>query len=191
MKIDLHIRDLMPPLEQLFIVRLVYLTPQIVTDRHTPIIAKIMRYREYIYIFSNRLIQLPRERNRSMGWPLYWAKAKGFLHWGYNFYYGRLSHGLYNPALDPCCGFANAGTTYSVYPGADKKPLQSIHQKIFTDALTDLRALQLLEALTNRETCMELIRDHFGEPDFFNTPDDPRTFMAFRQALNQAIKERM
>jgi len=31
---------------------------------------------------SNRLIQLPRERNRSMGWQLYWAKAKGFLHWG-------------------------------------------------------------------------------------------------------------
>lgn len=70
---------------------------------------------------SNRLIQLPRERNRSMGWQLYWAKAKGFLHWGYNFYYRRLSHGLYNPALDPCCGFANAGTTYSVYPGTDKR----------------------------------------------------------------------
>ena len=137
---------------------------------------------------SNRLIQLPRERNRSMGWQLYWAKAKGFLHWGYNFYYGRLSHGLYDPALDPCCGFANAGTTYSVYPGRHGKPLQSIHQKIFTDALIDHRALQLLESLTDRETCMELIREHLGEPSFYNTPDDPGTLLAFRLAVNEKIK---
>jgi len=137
---------------------------------------------------SNRLIQLPRERNRSMGWQLYWAKAKGFLHWGYNFYYGRLSHGLYDPALDPCCGFANAGTTYSVYPGRDGKPLQSIHQKIFTDALTDHRALQLLESLGGRDVCMALIRRHLGEPSFYNTPKDPQTLLNFRLAVNETIK---
>lgn len=137
---------------------------------------------------SNRLIQLPRERNRSMGWQLYWAKAKGFLHWGYNFYYGRLSHGLYDPALDPCCGFANAGTTYSVYPGRDGMPLQSIHQKTFTDGLTDHRALQLLESLAGREVCMELIRTHLGEPSFYNTPDDPETLLRFRSAVNETIK---
>lgn len=140
---------------------------------------------------SNRLIQLPRERNRAMGWQLYWARAKGFLHWGYNFYYGRLSHGLYDPALDPCCGFANAGTTYSVYPGRDKKPLQSIHQKIFTDALTDLRALELLESMTDRQTCLGLIQSHFGQLSFFNAPQDPQTYMAFRKAINDKIKERM
>ena len=137
---------------------------------------------------SNRLIQLPRERNRSMGWQLYWAKAKGFLHWGYNFYYGRLSHGLYDPALDPCCGFANAGTTYSVYPGRDGKPLQSIHQKIFADGLTDHRALQLLESLAGRDVCMELIRTYLGEPDFYNTPKDPQTLLRFRSAVNDKIK---
>ena len=137
---------------------------------------------------SNRLIQLPRERNRSMGWQLYWAKAKGFLHWGYNFYYGRLSHGLYDPALDPCCGFANAGTTYSVYPGRGGVPLQSIHQKIFTDALTDHRALQLLESLAGRETCMELIECYLGQPSFYNTPSDPQTMLRFRSAINEKIK---
>lgn len=137
---------------------------------------------------SNRLIQLPRERNRSMGWQLYWANAKGFLHWGYNFYYGRLSHGLYDPALDPCCGFANAGTTYSVYPGRDGKPLQSIHQKTFTDALTDHRSLQLLESLAGRETCMELIREYLGEPSFYNTAQSPQTLLDFRAAINKKIK---
>ena len=137
---------------------------------------------------SNRLIQLPRERNRAMGWQLYWAKAKGFLHWGYNFYYGRLSHGLYDPALDPCCGFANAGTTYSVYPGREGKPLQSIHQKIFADALIDHRALQLLESLTDRQTCMGLIREYLGEPSFYNTPENPEQLLAFRLAVNEKIK---
>ena len=137
---------------------------------------------------SNRLIQLPRERNRGIGVQLYFFNTKGFLHWGYNFYYGRLSHGLYDPAIDPCCGFANAGTTYSVYPGRDKKPLQSIHQKIFTEALIDIRALQLLEQLAGRDTCESLIREYLGEPDFYNTPDHPQILMDFRKAVNDKIK---
>lgn len=137
---------------------------------------------------SNRLIHLPRERNRGIGVQLYYFNAKGFLHWGYNFYYGRLSHGLYNPAIDPCCGFANAGTTYSVYPGRDRKPLQSIHQKIFTDALTDIRALRLLESVAGRETCETLIREYLGEPDFYNTPDNPQILLDFRKAVNDKIK---
>ena len=76
---------------------------------------------------SNRLIQLPRERNRAMGYMLYYHGAKGFLHWGYNYYYGHLSLGLYNPAIDPCCSWANAGTSYSVYPGIDRKQIGRAH----------------------------------------------------------------
>lgn len=138
---------------------------------------------------SNRLIQLPRERNRMMGTQLYAYKAKGFLHWGYNFYYGRLSHGLYNPMTDPCCGFPNAGTTYSVYPDVNRKPLQSIHQKTFAEGLVDMRALQLLESLSSRSVCISLIEEYLGKVDTFNTPDSPEKFMAFRAALNEKIKQ--
>ncbi len=137
---------------------------------------------------SNRLIQQPRERNRALGYMLYYYNAKGFLHWGYNYYYGRLAHGLYNPAIDPCCGFPNAGTTYSVYPGIDRKPLQSIHQKIFTDGLIDMRALQLLESLGGREECKKLIDDNMGVPNFFNTPETPEKMMTFRKKVNDRIK---
>jgi hypothetical protein len=137
---------------------------------------------------SNRLIQQPRERNRMMGTQLYAYNAKGFLHWGYNFYYGRLSHGLYNPMLDPCCGFPNAGTTYSVYPDVNRKPLQSIHQKIFAEGLIDMRALQLLESLAGREECEKIIVDCLGAVDTFNTPDTPEEFMNFRRTLNDRIK---
>ncbi len=137
---------------------------------------------------SNRLIQLPRERNRALGYMLYYHNAKGFLHWGYNYYYGRLAHGLYNPALDPCCGFPNAGTTYSVYPGEDKKPIQSIHQKIFADGLVDMRALQLLESLSSKEECNKLIDEYLGSPNFFNTPETPEKMISFRKKVNDRIK---
>jgi hypothetical protein len=137
---------------------------------------------------SNRLIQLPRERNRALGVQLYAFDIKGFLHWGYNYYYGRNSHGLYDPALDPCCGWPDAGAPYCVYPGRGGKPLQSIRQKIFTEALIDQRALQLLESLAGRKYCEELIVEHLGQPDFYNTPNDPETLIAFRNAVNEAIK---
>ncbi|MBE6643152.1 MAG: DUF4091 domain-containing protein [Ruminococcaceae bacterium] len=140
---------------------------------------------------SNRLINLPRERNRALGYMLYYHNAKGFLHWGYNYYYGRLAHGLYDPAIDPCCGFPNAGTTYSVYPGRDRKPLQSIHQKIFADGLVDMRALQLLESLAGREVCKKLIDDMLGSPNFFNTPETPEKLMEFRIAVNKEIKNHL
>lgn len=138
---------------------------------------------------SNRLIQLPRERNRGLGYMLYYHNAKGFLHWGYNYYYGRLAHGLYDPAKDPCCGFPNAGTTYSVYPSADRRPLQSIHQKIFTDGLIDMRALQLLESLAGREVCLALVDEIVGSPNFFNTPENPEKMIELRSAINEKIKE--
>lgn len=138
---------------------------------------------------ANRMIHVPRERNRSLGYMLYYYNVKGFLHWGYNYYYGRLAHGLYDPAGHPCCGFPNAGTSYSVYPGRNRKPLQSIHQKIFTDGLTDIRALQLLESLADREICEKLIEDHMGVPNFFNTPQTPEEMIAFRQAVNNKIRQ--
>jgi len=138
---------------------------------------------------SNRLIQLPRERNRSLGYQLYVARAKGFLHWAYNFYYGSLSYGLYNPMLDPCCGFPNAGTTYSVYPDVNRKPLPSIHQKVFYEAILDVRVLEMLEKLAGREATEDLIEKHFGKTDFYNTARSREAFLAFRNEVNEKIKK--
>lgn len=137
---------------------------------------------------SNRLIQLPRERNRSLGIQMYYYNTKGFLHWAYNFYYGAMSYGGFNPALNPCGGYANAGTSYFVYPANDGTAYQSVRQKIFAEALIDIRALQLLESLSDRSVCEELIIEHFGVPDFYKSPDCPDSFIAFRKAVNDKIK---
>lgn len=136
---------------------------------------------------SNRLIQLPRERNRILGIQMYYHGVQGFLHWGYNFYYGRLSKGLFDPKRNPCGGFPNAGTSYMVYPAEDGTAYQSVRQKIFLDGLTDIRALELLEALTDRSVCEQLIREYFGEIDFYTSPDGPEALIAFREAVNDGI----
>ena len=43
------------------------------------------------------------------------------------------------------------GDSFSVYPGADGTPLESIRLKVFHHALQDHRALNLLEELGGRE----------------------------------------
>ena len=137
---------------------------------------------------SNRLIQLPRERNRMLGVQLYYYNIKGFLHWAYNFYYGELCSGIFHPAMNPCGGYPNAGTSYSVYPANDGTAYQSVRQKIFAEGMIDMRALQLLEDLAGRKVCEELIEEYLGIPDFYKSPDKPDDLIAFRRAVNAKIQ---
>lgn len=137
---------------------------------------------------SNRLIQISPERNRSLGFKMYYYNMKGFLHWGYNYYYGELSGGSFNPFMNPCGGYPNAGTSYCVYPANDGTAYQSVRQKVFGDGLTDIRALQLLESLSDRTVCEEIIKEYFGVPDFFKMPDTPNILLKFRNEINKKIK---
>ena len=137
----------------------------------------------------NRLIQLPRQRNRYLGVQLYRFRMRGFLHWGYNYYYGELSTGRFDPFRDPCGGFPSAGTSYFVYPGDDGTAWQSIRQKIFGEGLQDQRALELLEALSGRDACEALLSAYFGQADFYDSPETPEKFITFRQELNRQIQK--
>ncbi len=137
---------------------------------------------------SNRLIQMPRARNRSLGVQLYQNNVKGFLHWGHNFYYGELCFGRIDPFISPCGGYPNAGTSYCVYPARDGTAYQSVRQKVFAEGLTDIRALRLLEALSGRAACEALIGKYFGRADFHSAVSDPAIFAAFRAELTDAIR---
>ena len=136
----------------------------------------------------NRLIQMPRERNRDLGYLMYYYRIRGFLHWGYNFYYGELCHGLVDPFLNPSGGYPNAGTSYCVYPAPDGTAYQSVRQKVFAEGLIDMRALELLESLSDRSVCEAIITKHFGVPDFFRAPASPEALIAFRAEVNDAIR---
>lgn len=138
---------------------------------------------------SNRLVSSPSELNRMIGVQMYRHNIIGFLHWGYNNYYDVLSNGLYNPCIDPGCYRRFPGSSFYVYPGSDGKCIQSIRQKVFYEAINDVRALTLLEKKKGRKVADALIAKHFGEVTFFTKPDSPEQFLAFRDELNLLLAE--
>lgn len=138
---------------------------------------------------SNRILICPPERNRILGTELYAWNIEGFLHWGYNYYYDMLSHGLYDPKTNAGGYNMHAGSCYCVYPGRNGKAIQSISLKVFYEGINDMRALQTLEALKGRAVCQHIIEKHFGTIDFHVKPTGPEAMLAFRDEVNRALKE--
>ena len=100
---------------------------------------------------ANRFIAMPSARSRILGVQLYLYDIEGFLQWGYNFYNTQHSTALVDPYSCTDGGDAfPAGDPYLVYPGRDGMPEESIRLMTTCEALFDLRALRLLEALRGR-----------------------------------------
>lgn len=137
---------------------------------------------------SNRLIINSNENNRIFGVQMYLYDIKGFLYWGYNYYYDMLSHGIFDPRVKPDGYYDRPGASYMVYPDNDGTAIQSIRQKIFYEAINDMRALQLLEKLCGRKKAERLIKKHFGEMTFDTLPQNPEQMLSFREELNRLIK---
>lgn len=135
---------------------------------------------------SNRTMPIPPERNRMLGIQMYAARIAGFLHWGYNFYYGVLSYGQFHPLLNPCGYGADGGTCFLVYPGSDGRALPSVRQKIFAEAILDYRALQRYEKSFGRAAADALLQDCFGTIDFHTTAS-AAAILAFRTRLNREL----
>lgn len=140
---------------------------------------------------SNRFIAMPASRNRIIGYQLFKYNIAGFLHWGYNFWYSRLSRKEINPYLstDADKGFP-AGDPFVVYPGDDGHPIASTRLKVFREALQDMRALQLLERLAGREHALELLDKGNDEPlTFSRYPRDPHWLPDKRESINMEIRK--
>lgn len=137
---------------------------------------------------SNRFIAMPSYRNRILGTQLYKYDIKGFLHWGYNFYYSQFSTKLINPYVsnDADYGFP-AGDAFSVYPGIDG-PLASLRLLVFADGLTDMRAMQLAEKLASKEAVMKLIEEQ-GEITFREYPASADYILKTRAKINELIEK--
>lgn len=138
---------------------------------------------------SSRVISVPREQNRIIGIQLYYYNIKGFLHWGYNNYYGQQSNFRFNPCLNPSGGFTLPGTSYMVYPAFDGTCYQSVRQKNFAEAICDIRLLTLLEKLKGKKECNKLIEKHFGIPRFDKSVDNAQTYTDFINDVFKMIKE--
>lgn len=139
---------------------------------------------------SNRFFCNSSLRTRVIGYQMYKFDIKGFLHWGYNFYYTRLSKGVVDPfeVTDAGKEFPS-GDSYIVYPAKDGTAYHSIRLKVFYDALQDMAALKALEKLTDKKTCLDIIEQEGKHSlTFSNYPHDETWLLETREAVNRAIK---
>lgn len=144
------------------------------------------------YDVSNRFIAMPSYRNRIIGTQLYKYDIEGFLHWGYNFYYNQFSHNSVNPYLSTDGDyFVSAGDAFSVYPGPDGKPMESIRLLVFYDALQDIRAFKLCESLYGKEFVINLLEEGIEPITFKCYPHNSEYLLSVREKINKAIIEKI
>ena len=132
---------------------------------------------------------MPNLRNRILGTQLYLMNVKGFLHWGFNFYYSQLSRCKINPYLITDAGGAfPAGDAFIVYPGEKDNVVESLRHEVLFDGFQDYMALKRLEEKKGREFVVDFIKKQ-GVVDFNTYPHDDLWFINYRQELNRLIND--
>ena len=142
---------------------------------------------------SNRFFCNDSLRNRVLGYQLFKFDIKGFLQWGYNFYYSQLSKSLIDPyKVSDAGGKFPSGDSYVVYPAKDGTAYHSIRLKVFFDALQDMAALNTLEKLTDKKTCLDIIEESGKHKlTFGDYPHEDEWLLTTREKINMKIKERI
>lgn len=137
----------------------------------------------------NRMFSQPSPRNRILGILLYKYDAKGFLHWGHNFWYSQYSKYPIDPFKTTAADNAfPSGDAFVVYPGENGEPLNSLRHIVFYDAFQDLRALKLLESLTSRKYVLRFIEQGLDIPlSFENYPHEQKWLLDLRERVNREI----
>ncbi|AMV39641.1 DUF4091 domain-containing protein [Planctomyces sp. SH-PL62] len=94
--------------------------------------------------FLQRLLDTPLAKIRMAGWLFYKLQARGFLHWGYNYWFVFCTSKIGDPFQDASVGAWPGmpyGDAFVVYPGSDG-PLDSIRWEVFAESLQDYALLQ-------------------------------------------------
>lgn len=140
---------------------------------------------------SNRLISNTAARTRVLGVQMYRYNALGFLHWGYNYYYDRLSTGIFDPKSNPCGYKQLPGCSYLAYPlmGHDYSVAPSLREKLMAEAFDDLRALKLLESKIGRKRVLEICEEALGGPIDYTTIPERDSLHFLRERINAEIKK--
>ncbi len=139
---------------------------------------------------ANRFMAMPSYRNRILGCQLYKNRIEGFLQWGFNFWFSERARRVINPyySTDAGEGFPS-GDAFVVYPLDDQgNVVVSLRLYVFYEGLQDLRALKLLESLTDRETVENLLT----EVTRFDTyPRNGEYLLSLRETVNQMIEKHL
>lgn len=137
----------------------------------------------------NRFMAMPSYRNRIVGLLFYRYGMEGFLHWGFNNYYSQYSIHEVDPYVETGAEDAfPAGDAFIVYPGKGGIPEESIRLMVLSEALSDLRACNLLEGLKGREYVLSLITDDVTAFTFSDYPRSAKWLLETRRKINTAIE---
>lgn len=128
------------------------------TDIPVPLVASAQAYIDakiphWVYYccaphgeWLNRFLDTPLAKVRMSGWLFYRLGAKGFLHWGYN-YWHRIEQEVpidpFNETAASAWPDIQYGDPFVIYPGADG-PMDSIRWEVFAESLQDYALLQTL-----------------------------------------------
>ncbi|MBE6651351.1 MAG: DUF4091 domain-containing protein [Ruminococcaceae bacterium] len=139
-----------------------------------------------IYKVGNRFLAMPSYRNRILGLQLYKYNIKGFLQWGYNFYYSQYSKKKINPYVTSSAEKTfPSGDSFSVYPIKDDV-IPSLRAIIFKEALEDIQVCRRLEKLIGRDKVIAMIDDAAGMNVTF--ADYPRNSDYIPNLMEKMIK---
>ena len=139
---------------------------------------------------ANRFMAMPSYRNRILGYQLYKNRIKGFLQWGFNFWFSERSRSVLDPYRDTCAGGGfPSGDPFVVYPlDRNGEVVCSTRLYVFHESLQDMRALALLESLTDRETTETLLEEINGFKDYPRSND---YIIRLRETINEMIAQRI
>lgn len=136
---------------------------------------------------SNRFFNMPLQRTEILGFQLYENDARGFLHWGFNFYNTQLSKAAVDPYKDASAGGGfPAGDSFLVYPGEGDAEL-SIRYFSMKRAFEDYRLLKTAEGKFGREETLRLLRAE-GVEGVHKYPRSAIWHQTFREKLIRALE---
>ena len=137
----------------------------------------------------NRFNAMPSLRNRILGILMYIYDVKGFLQWGYNFYYTQYSKRLLDPFTETDAGGKfPSGDAYVVYPAKDGTALVSLRFKVFYDAIQDYTALYKLESTMKREEIIMMLERGLTKPlSVTDYPHSEEWLLKKRREINELI----
>lgn len=135
---------------------------------------------------TNRYFHMPLLRTEIIGFQLYIEKAKGFLHWGFNFYNTQYSYSSIDPYEDATAGgnFV-AGDPFIVYPGKNDVEY-SIRYFAMLKAFEDYRLLKTAEKRLGREKIMKMLSEA-GFEGLHRYPQNVRVIENLRRNLYAEI----
>ena len=168
-------------------------------DHIKPFIGKVKELWTYYccvqadHYVSNRFFSMPSARTRVLGLQLNKFDVRGFLHWGYNFYFSQYSKGLIDPyKVTDAGGSFSSGDSFVVYPGENGEPLDSLRLHVFYNGLEDMLALKLLESKIGKEKALAVLEEGLESPlTFRDYPHSAEWLLKTRERINRAIAENL